>query len=274
MLFKALIPAGLLTYNNAGSIILILVKYIQIQEAQMSGILIRKAVGMMSERPGEFFKRVIPAAVIPLAGMIVIIVAYMLNLRAEVLEKLLNGAESPYAVMAAYDKWYETLAVISKGGLAVMAVCCVAAVLIGRKSPVAVILAIVFSLIGVLVSQIMSVTEDISGIRAKLQEDMAQIESSRLESAEVRLKRSEEKAALRGIYVEGQPELFTVYSGIGEDTGHGWDYFYIPDSLGFMPDGEGWYDENKSIEWNNENAEMYIVTYTTNFQVVISVEAK
>lgn len=240
----------------------------------LSRILIRKAVGMMSERPGEFFKRVIPAVLIPLAGMIIIIVAFMLNLRAEALEKLLRGAESPYAVMAAYDQWYETLEVISKSGLAVMAVCCVAAVLIGRKLPIAVILAIVFSLIGVLVSQIMSVTEDIPGTRAMLQADMEQIESGRLESAEVRLDKSKERAGLRGIYVEGHPALFSVYSGIGDDTGHRWESFYIPDSLGFMPVEGRWYNQNQSIEWNNENAEMYIVTYTTNFQVVISVEAR
>lgn len=240
----------------------------------MSGILIRKAVGMMSERPGEFFKRVIPAILIPLIGMIAILLAFSFNLKAAALEKLLNGAESPYAVLAAYDKWYETLAGISKGGLVVMAVCCVAAVLIGRKSPIAVILAIVFSLIGVLVSQIMGVVEDISGNRAMLQADMEQIESARLESAEVRLKESKERAGLRGINVEGQPTPFSVYSGSGDDTGHSWKSFYIPDSLGFMPEEGRWYNENKSIDWNEENADRYTVAYTTNFRVVISIEAK
>lgn len=240
----------------------------------MSGILIRKAVGMMSERPGEFFKRVIPAILIPLIGMVAILLAFSFNLKSAALEKFLSGAESPYAVLAAYDQWYGALAAIGKAGLVVMAVCCLAAVLIGRKSPIAIILAIVFSLIGVLVSQIMGVVEDIPGKRVMLQADMEQIESARLESEEVRFKKSEDRSGLSGIYVEGEPALFSVYSGIGDDTGHRWEDFYMLDSLELMPDEGRWYNENKSIEWNEENAELYRVTYTANFKVVVSVEAR
>ena len=79
----------------------------------MSGILIRKAVGMMSERPGEFFKRVIPAILIPLIGMVAILLAFSFNLKSAALEKFLSGAESPYAVLAAYDQWYGYGSVLS-----------------------------------------------------------------------------------------------------------------------------------------------------------------
>ena len=116
--------------------------------------------------------------------------------------------------------------------------------------------------------------EDIPGKRAMLQADMEQIESARLESEEVRFKKSEDRSGLSGIYVEGEPALFSVYSGIGDDTGHRWEDFYMLDSLELMPDEGRWYNENKSIEWNEENAELYRVTYTANFKVVVSVEAR
>ena len=50
--------------------------------------------------------------------------------------------------------------------------------------------------------------------------------------------------------------------------------FYIPESLGFAPDGEKMYDENKSVDWNNENAQLYSVTYTTNYNIVTAIEPR
>ena len=64
--------------------------------------------------------------------------------------------------------------------------------------------------------------------------------------------------------------MFTVYRGRGENDE--WRDYYFLDSLEFVPDADRMYDEDKSKQWNAENAGWYFVTYTTNFRVVISAE--
>lgn len=240
----------------------------------MNGMLTIQTVGMMMKRPDEFFKKVIPAILIPIFGLLSAALVFQYALRPEALEKLLNGAQAPYAVLEAYDKWYGELITVSIAGAALMAVCCAAAVFIGRKSAVAVACAVVISLIGILVSVMMPVSEDISGQRAKIREDMAQIENATVVPAEIIFGKEKGDSGLPGISTEEHPAMFTVYSGIGEDTGHGWMNFYIPDSLGFTPDSGKMYDENKSADWNNENAQLYFVTYTTNYNIVTTIEPR
>ncbi len=240
----------------------------------MNGILTIKTVGMMIKRPDEFFKRVVPAILIPLLGLLSAVLVFRYALRPGALEKLLDGAQSPYAVLEAYDKWYGELITAGIAGAALMAVCCVTAVFIGRKSAVAVACAVGLSLIGILVSIVMPVSEDISGHRAKIREDMAQIENATTELAEIIFGKEKGNSGLSGISTEEYPAMFTIYSGIGEDTGHRWMNFYIPESLGFAPDGEKMYDENKSVDWNNENAQLYSVTYTTNYNIVTAIEPR
>lgn len=238
----------------------------------MSGILIRKAVGMMSEDPRKFMKSVVPAILLPVAGLLLALLILIFSIDAGRLEKFLAGAETPYAIIEAYDKWYGSMIAATMISLVIVAVCGVAAIIIGRKSAVAVVCAIGVSGFGFFACGVMYLTEDIPALREKAQEDMAQIAEGRLETAVVSFHKDEGRAGLRGIYTEGQPTMFTVYSGIGAEIGSRGSNYYILDNLGFVPDGDRLYDENKSINWNNENAGWYTVTYTANLHVVISVE--
>lgn len=238
----------------------------------MSGILIRKAVGMMADDPQKFTKRVLPAILLPAAGMILALLALMFSIRPETLEKLLEGAETPYAVIEAYDKWYGLITAATMAGMVIVAVCCVAAIIAGRRSVIAVLCAIGISAFGFLVCSVMYLSEDISELRTRSREDMAQIMEGRLESAEVCFDQDVERSGLPGPYTEGQPIMFSVYSGIGAEADRRWRGYRILDDLGFVPDADRFYNENKSIDWNNENAGWYAITYTSNLHVVISAE--
>lgn len=238
----------------------------------MSGILIRKAVGMMTEDPKKFTKSVVPAILFPGVGLLLALLVLLFSIDAGRLEKFLAGAEMPYAVIEAYDKWYESMVTATMISLVIVAVCGVAAIIIGRKSAVAVLCAIGISIFGSFVCGIMYLSEDIPALRTKAQEDMAQITEGRPETAEVSFHKDKGRAGLRGINADGQPTLFAVYSGIGNTAGSSWMDFYILDNLGFTPDGDRMYNDNKSIDWNDENARWYSVAYTKNFCVVISVE--
>lgn len=238
----------------------------------MSGILIRKAVGMMSENPKNFVRRVVPAIVLPAAGMILALLALMFSIRSETLEKLLEGAETPYAVIEAYEKWYGLIAAATLLGLVIVVVCGVAAIIIGRKSAAAVFCAIGISVVGLFTCSVMYLSEDISELRTRAREDLEQIREGQLESAEVSFGKNVEKSGLPGPYADGQPTMFSLYDGMGAGTDGRWRGYCILDNLGFAPDENRLYNDNKSIDWNNENAGWYAITYTTNFHVIISVE--
>lgn len=238
----------------------------------LSSILIRKAVGTMNDDPKKFTKSVLPALLLSAAGMILALVALMFSIRPETLVKLLEGAETPYAVIEAYDKWYGVIAAATIAGLVIVAVCCVAAIIAGRRSVLAVLCAVGFSAFGGLMCGVMYLSEDIPDLRARAQEDMAQITEGRLESAEVCFGKGAERAGLPGPYTEGQPAVFSVYDGMNKEGDSRWRGYRIPDNLGFVPNADRLYNENKSIDWNDENAGWYAITYTTNLHVVISVE--
>lgn len=238
----------------------------------ISGMLIRGSVGMVQKHPEEFKKRVAPAIIIPLVGLILAMLAMMYSLEPSTLAGFLEGADTPYAVIASYVKWYDLMGVVLIVELAIMAVCAVAAVIVGRKSAAAVACAVCLSAIGIPLCCLMYFSEDIPALRREAKEDMAQIQSGRMETAEVRFREKEGWKGLPGPYTEGQPVMFAEYRGIG-DTTEGWESFYIWDNLEFEPDRNRMYNENKSSDWNKENVCLYSVAYTSNFHVVTAIES-
>lgn len=237
----------------------------------LQGLLIKGAVDMSQEHPEEFRKRVIPAVLIPLLGLILALLGMLYSLTPSTLEGFLEGADSPRAVIAAYVKWYDLMGVICIAGMALMVVCAVAAVIIGRKSAVAVVCAVCLSAIGIPLCGLMYFSEEVPALRREALEDMAQIESGRMETAEVGFCKNEGWTGLPGPYTEGQPVMFEEYRGIGDTTG-GWRSFYIWEDLDFDPDRDRMYNENQSVDWNDEHACLYEVTYTSNFHVVTDIE--
>lgn len=237
----------------------------------MRGAFIRLLVGKMAEDP-EKHTRILPAIMLTVIGVLLALGGLMYGLSPGTLNGFLEGAESPYALLEAWDKWYGTMAGARMAGRIIVAVCCVSAVITARRSLAAVAVAVVISLFGFLVCDLMYVIEDIPKLREMVREDMEQIEADRLETVEVYLDGKTERDGLPGPYAEGQQEPFLVYWGIGEATEYRWAGFRVPETLDFTPDAGKTYDDSESMEWNQENARMYTITYTTNFGVVTSIE--
>lgn len=63
---------------------------------------------------------------------------------------------------------------------------------------------------------------------------------------------------------------FTSYHAIGDDFL--WDKIYVPDYIEFELDADNPYNEWKDVEWNEENAARYKITYTPNFRIIIDIE--
>lgn len=83
----------------------------------------------------EYNKRVLPSALISIVGLFLALLTILFGLRPAVLNGFLEGAESPYAMIEAYDKWYGILTVTQVAAPAIVIVCCVTAVAIGRRKP-------------------------------------------------------------------------------------------------------------------------------------------
>ena len=97
-------------------------------------------------------------------------------------------------------------------------------------------------------------------------------ESGQLQEAIVWLTPNGRPSRLPGPYGEGQPEPVTLYRGIGAGTDGMWADFYLPNCLHFSPDPDAPYRENESISWNREHARQYLIRYTENFRLAVSVE--
>ncbi len=116
----------------------------------------------------------------------------------------------------------------------------------------------------------MLLKEEIPQNWQRARQDLAQIESGDLEQVTVWLSPKIQAVPFPEYYSAGQPKLLTRYGGISSETGGEWVRFYVPDSLDFSLDPDALYDENKSIEWNTDNAQQYQITYTVNLHMVLS----
>ena len=139
-----------------------------------------------------------------------------------------------------------------------------------RKMPVLVLVCLTFPCIfayGIVIQ------EDLPSKFLQAREDLAQIESNFLVEAEVWISPKARPANLPGPYsgsLTAQP--ITRYGIIGDDTGGQWLQVYVPNAMGFSLDQDRLYNENLSIQWNQENARRYRVRYTSNFRLVVSAE--
>lgn len=114
--------------------------------------------------------------------------------------------------------------------------------------------------------------ENIPGQLSQANADLAQIKNGQLQEVTVWLSPKIHKSHLPGPYTKGQPEPVMDYGGISDDTNGRWVHFYVPDCLGFSLDQNALFDENESIEWNEEYAQKYRLCYTSNFNLVVSAE--
>lgn len=112
--------------------------------------------------------------------------------------------------------------------------------------------------------------ESVPQLYARAQADIAQMEAGQWETATVWLSPKVRPWHLDGPYAEGQPALLTRYGVIGKDTGHQWKQVYVPYGMDVSLDEKRLFNENYSVVWNAEHAQMYEVAYTSQFRFVLS----
>ena len=117
---------------------------------------------------------------------------------------------------------------------------------------------------------LMLAVEDVPQLCAQAGADIAQVETGGWETATVFLSPKVRPWHLEGPYTDSQPALLTRYGMIGKDTGHRWRQVYVPWGLDFALDEHRLFNENYSVAWNAENAQMYEVAYTSQFHFVVS----
>ena len=103
------------------------------------------------------------------------------------------------------------------------------------------------------------------------QADIAQIEAGKCETATVFLSPKVRPWHIDGPYASIQPTLLPRYGAIGKDPGHKWLQVYAPYGMDFTLDENRLYNENYSVPWNAENAQMYQVSYTSQFRFILSI---
>ncbi|MCI8422984.1 MAG: hypothetical protein HFF50_05570 [Lawsonibacter sp.] len=116
------------------------------------------------------------------------------------------------------------------------------------------------------------VTEDLIALPGRAQADLEQIESGELERVVVWISPKCRPAHLAGPYGSRHPTTTTRYGIISEETGGEWVRVYVPDDLDFALNADRLYDENRSIAWNWENAQMYAVAYTSQLHLVVHIQ--
>lgn len=186
-----------------------------------------------------------------------------------VLEWLVGEEPGALALLLGYHKQYILCIVLLVVSVVMAVAGSVISIRWGIKSQGANKLIAVCVVCILVIPTVMILLEDIPSLIVQAQEDIDQIHSGSTEEAVVWFSPQARSAYLPG---PSGAELVTRYVGIGDDTGGRWEHFYVPNSLGFSMNEDALYNENRSIQWNEEHASRYRVEYTTNFCLVVSVE--
>ncbi len=212
------------------------------------------------------------ATVLPFIGMFLGIFIIWLSISPAFLEFLVGNAPFPKALLQGYRNWY--IAIL--GAVVVAVLLTVVGVILsarkGLRTWKSIVIMVVSLAFPIFFGGAMIASENIPALLYQANEDLAQIESGQLQEATVWFSPKSRTARLPGPYGKGQPEPVTDYRGIGDDTGRKWVDFYVPNCLHFSLDQSALYNENESINWNETHARQYLVHYTENFRLVVSVE--
>lgn len=208
----------------------------------------------------------------PFIGLFLGILILWLSISPAVAGIFVDDTQSPELLLQGYRNWY----IMILAAIALSLLLTVAGIVISAKKGMrvkySVKLMVVSLILPLLLGGFMITKEDIPGLISQASDDLAQIKNGQLQEVTVWLSPKAHESQLPGPYTKGQPEPVMDYGGISDDTNGIWVHFYVPDSLGFSLDQNALYNENESIEWNEENAQMYHLRYTSNFNLVVSVE--
>lgn len=208
---------------------------------------------------------------LPFAGMFLGLCIIWLSISPGFLKIFVGRAQSPEALLLVYRDWYIVIMAAVAAAVSLSAACSAAAYrgLTTVKSIQIMILALAFP---IFLGGCMVIGEGVPSLLVRANEDLSQIESGRLSEVTVWLSPKSRPARLPGPYSSGQPEPVTRYGGISCETGGKWVHFYVPDCLNFSLDPQALYDENKNIAWNKKHARQYLIRYTENFGLAVSLE--
>lgn len=214
----------------------------------------------------------VAATFAPLAGMALGLLIIWLSVFSVVLEMLVKNAQSPAALLEGYRNWY--IIILAAGAISVLLpvtgiIICIKK---GMRMWSTTFLMVISLVMPLFLGGAMIAIENIPGQLSQANADLAQIKNGQLQEVTVWLSPKIHKSHLPGPYTKGQPEPVMDYGGISDDTNGRWVHFYVPDCLGFSLDQNALFDENESIEWNEEYAQKYRLCYTSNFNLVVSAE--
>lgn len=214
----------------------------------------------------------VAATFAPFIGMFLGLIIVWLSMFPFVLEKFVGNAQSPEALLQGYRNWY----IVILAAVAISILLTVAGIIISAKKGMrmwlSILLMVVSLILPLLLGGLMVTTEDIPGLISQADADLSQIENGQLEEVTVWLSPKASESHLPGPYMKGHPEPVMDYGGLGDETDRSWVRFYVPDCLGFSLDQNALFNENESIEWNEEYAQKYRLCYTSNFNLVVSAE--
>lgn len=187
------------------------------------------------------------------------------------------GVSPALSLLRACRVWYVVLAVTAAVGfllvLAVSLVLCFRAFQQGDAPPrlVLCMCATLLALTGFLGLGMLAI-EKVPQLYRQAGADIAQLEAGALEEATVWISPKTRAAHVPGPYSSSRDsDGLTRLGIIGGEIGNHWENVYLPDAMGFTLDQEHLFNENYSIDWNEEHARQYHVTYTSAFHLVVDI---
>ncbi len=184
-----------------------------------------------------------------------------------VFDLLTKNQQSVHALLSGYRMVYILLLCVIGFGVVLSIAACFLCIRYGESSETTghimvcllIITVVIVTVIGLRLPKLISAYD----------EDLAQLENGTTEEITVWLSPNTYRAPLSD-FIGAQP--VTRYGGIGDETAHQWEDFYMIDALGFSPAKNMLFEEMQSISWNEENRPRYRIRYTKNFRLVTSIE--
>ena len=102
--------------------------------------------------------------------------------------------------------------------------------------------------------------------------DVKQINTNKLNEIKVFINPKTTTQRFEGPFSSGQMDSIAVYGVISEDTNYKWLRIKVPLCLNFKLDQNKIFKAGKSVAWNRKNAKQYLVRYTDQFKLVVSIE--
>lgn len=114
-------------------------------------------------------------------------------------------------------------------------------------------------------------SEEVPSLYERTRSDIAQLEAGQCETVTVWLSPKVRQWHIDGPYTASQPALLTRYGAVSDDTDGKWVNLFVPWGLDFSLDPDRLYDENRSIQWNAQYAQMYKVRYTSGHRLILDI---